>query len=143
MPLVTPVWCKLCFVSHVYSCFRLCMYWEILLQGRQLNGFITLSWQSTEVFIIQGRAAQSLVMAVHVNYLYVTASSTACWITWLLLSVFSCGSSMQILPLIHSLLQWPWITSVLTEVKQMYNFHIHTFWNSVWIYYVSWSNWSH
>lgn len=81
MPLVTPMWRKLCFVSHVYSCFRLCMYWEILLQGRQLSGFITLSGQSTEVFIIQGGAAQSLVMAVHANYLYATASSTAYWIT--------------------------------------------------------------
>lgn len=38
-------------------------------------------WQSTEVFIIQGGAAQSLVMAVHANDLYVTASSTAYWIT--------------------------------------------------------------
>ena len=77
-----------------------------MLRGRQLNGFCGLSWRSIEVFVIQGGAAQSILMAVHANHTQVTLSSTAYWITELSLDVVSCGSSVQTLTLIHSLLGW-------------------------------------
>lgn len=75
---------------------------------------VGLSWRSTEVFVIQGGAAHSILMAVHANRTQVTFSSTAYWITKLSLGVVSCGSSAQTLTLIHPLLGRPCIPTVQT-----------------------------
>ncbi len=43
------------------------MRWEKMLQGRRVNRFLVLSWQSIEVLVIQGGAYQSILMAAHAN----------------------------------------------------------------------------